>query len=279
MAAQLENGYTRIANEILDHIAKTKLNGSQFRIVMAVFRYTYGFNRKEHEMSIGFIAKATGMNKRQVQRELSALIDARIIKVVKESTHSSPAVLSFNKYFDQWCLNSQQVSKQSTGDELAACTDDRLDVTPDDGLDTRGDDGLDTQEIQLKDNIKDNSKENIYSQLHLKVFSVWNKQEIIRHKKITPELKKSIDKAVKQYGIDNVILAIERYAKCYKDPAYFFSYKWDLAKFLKQKNALPDFLDGGCKWEDYKARGQPKSNEKRREESDFDWGYGYKPAD
>ncbi len=272
MAAQLENGYTRIANEILDHIAKTKLNGSQFRIVMAVFRYTYGFNRKEHEMSIGFIAKATGMNKRQVQRELSTLIDARIIKVVKESTHSSPAVLSFNKYFDQWCLNSQQVSKQSTGDELAVCTDDRLDVTPDDGLDTRGDVGLVTQEIQLKDNIKDNSKENIYSQSHLKVFSVWNKQEIIRHKKITSELKKAIDKAVKEYGVENVILAIERYGRIYKDPNYFFSYKWDLVRFLRQRNALPDFLDEGSKWEDYKARGHPDMSA-REEEATFDWGW------
>lgn len=161
MAAQLENGYTKIANEILDHIARTKLNGSQFRIVMAIFRYTYGFNRKEHPMSIGFLAEATDMNRRQVQRELTTLIDAGIIKIVKESTFSSPAVLSFNKYFDQWCLNRQQVTEQTTGDGTDNQTDVGLDVTPGDGLDVRGDVGLDTQEIKLKDNIKENPKENI----------------------------------------------------------------------------------------------------------------------
>jgi hypothetical protein len=39
-----------------------------------VWRYTYGFNRKQHELSQNFIAEATGLHKKQIQRELNNLI-------------------------------------------------------------------------------------------------------------------------------------------------------------------------------------------------------------
>jgi len=106
---QLEDGYTRIANEILERISQIPLNGAQFRILMVIWRYTYGFNRKEHELSNKFIAVATGLNKRQVRRELKRLIDMNILNVVKEATFTTARVLGFNKYFDSW-----QVANQTT---------------------------------------------------------------------------------------------------------------------------------------------------------------------
>lgn len=125
---QVENGYTRIANELLDKLAETKINGTQFRILMVVFRYTYGFQRKKHELSETFIAKATNIHRQQIKRELKDLIDRKIITVVKQATFTNPRVISFNKNYEQW--KSIQATKKiphsqidtSTGSEKATPT-------------------------------------------------------------------------------------------------------------------------------------------------------------
>jgi phage replication O-like protein O len=116
---QAENGYTKIANEILNHVYKLKLNGTQFRIILLVWRYTYGFSRKEHELSEGFIAKAISINRKQVSRELKELIDCKIITVIRDSTHVSSRIIAFNKNYDMWELISGQGTNQETGSELA----------------------------------------------------------------------------------------------------------------------------------------------------------------
>ena len=36
-----------------------------------------------------------------------------------------------------------------------------------------------------------------------------------------------------------------------KDKNYFFSTRWTLVEFLKQKNAMNDFKDDGSKWINY----------------------------
>lgn len=98
---QLHNGHTRIANEILEQIMKTNLNGTQYRILMAVWRYTYGFQRKEFEMSLSFLAKAIDAGRSQVDRELNALIDRNIITVIEIGSKGA-RVMSFNKNYKEW---------------------------------------------------------------------------------------------------------------------------------------------------------------------------------
>lgn len=80
---------------------KASLNGTQFRIVMAVWRYTYGFQRKEHDLSLTFLAKAIDASRGQVDRELTALIDRKIISVVGIGGRGS-RVIAFNKDHSEW---------------------------------------------------------------------------------------------------------------------------------------------------------------------------------
>ena len=98
---QKENGYTGIANEILERIMKQNLNGTQFRIVLAVWRFTYGFQRKGNEMSINFIVKHIEADRRQVIRELNTLLERNILLVVETGPRKS-RVISFNKRYDEW---------------------------------------------------------------------------------------------------------------------------------------------------------------------------------
>lgn len=97
---QLENGYTKIANEILEEIAKIKLSPTQYRILFIIWRYTYGFNRKWHEMSLSFLSKATGCDSRQIQRELKRLEERRVI--LQKIKSGSYRKISFNKNHDEW---------------------------------------------------------------------------------------------------------------------------------------------------------------------------------
>ncbi|GGJ51193.1 replication protein [Virgibacillus salexigens] len=108
---QIENGHTRVANEILNQIMKTNLNGTQFRLVIAIWRYTYGFQRKEYEMSSSYLAKLLNTKSRsQVDRELTSLIDKGVL-TVKGIGEKGARVLSFNKNYKDW--NEKGPSKET----------------------------------------------------------------------------------------------------------------------------------------------------------------------
>ena len=112
---QPENGFTRIANELLDELCKLKLNGSQWSIILAVWRCTYGWNKKCHRISLSFLEKKTGMAKSQTKRELDSLIKMGIIKEYKEATFNEPREIGFNKNYSEYSiLNRVQSSNNSS---------------------------------------------------------------------------------------------------------------------------------------------------------------------
>jgi phage replication O-like protein O len=109
---QIEKGHTRIANEIFIQIMRVNLNGTQFRIVMAIWRYTYGFQRKEHEMALSFIAGLIDASKSQVNRELANLIDRKIINSNGIGPNGG-RILGFNKDYEEWDGGSSEASSAS----------------------------------------------------------------------------------------------------------------------------------------------------------------------
>jgi len=147
---QLENGYTRIADEILEKVATTKLNGTQLRILLIVWRSTYGWQKKEFELSESYLAKATGIHKQQIKRELKTLINMEIILVKKEATFTTGRILAFNKNYTV----STQVAKKIPHSEL--------DTTTGSELDTPTGSGLDTQNKELNKQIKESSFRSVY---------------------------------------------------------------------------------------------------------------------
>lgn len=104
MTQQLDEPYTRITHEILEEIAKRRFNGTQYGIIIAVLRNTYGFQRKSHRLSISFLAEATLCNKTQIKRELDKLISMKVIKVYDEGNRVISREIGFNKYFTEWDL-------------------------------------------------------------------------------------------------------------------------------------------------------------------------------
>jgi len=108
---QLEDGYTRIANEILEQAAKHRFNGTQLRILLIVWRYTYGYKRKEAEFSLSFLAQAIGAARSQVDREVSALIERKVLEVVAGGA-GRPRLLRFNKDAGSWVESPRERQKR-----------------------------------------------------------------------------------------------------------------------------------------------------------------------
>jgi phage replication O-like protein O len=137
---QPENGYTKIADEILEQMARIKLSPTQYRILFVVWRFTYGFNRKEHELTLGFISNATGCDKRQLQRELKSLEQRNVIS--QKVINGVGRKIRFNKNHDEW------IGKTAIGEITIGETDNGETINPSNGETDNGTIGeTDNQEI------------------------------------------------------------------------------------------------------------------------------------
>ncbi|MEN2468119.1 replication protein [Ornithinibacillus sp. JPR2-1] len=118
MANVQPNSFTKIANELLEVMPLFKFNATQLRIILVVWRYTYGFKRKEHNISISFLVNATGISKRQVQKEVGNLIELQVLRELQKASFNQPRIIGFNKNYDEWQIqrsgtNEQQVNNHS----------------------------------------------------------------------------------------------------------------------------------------------------------------------
>lgn len=109
---QIENGnFTRIANAILDSLVSAQISGSELRIVLAVIRKTYGYQKKEDSISLSQLQKITNISKRNIIYLLQNL-EAKKILIISRSNYQCN-LIRFNKYSDTWVVQSyaQQVKK------------------------------------------------------------------------------------------------------------------------------------------------------------------------
>lgn len=104
---QLENGYCKIANELMEALSKYRIPGEQMQCLLFLLRKTYGYNKKSDRISNSQFVVGTGINKRNVKRAIDGLIEKRI--VVKKDNEFIPTY-QFNKDYRLW----QKLSKKTT---------------------------------------------------------------------------------------------------------------------------------------------------------------------
>jgi phage replication O-like protein O len=80
---QLEDGYTRIANELLDEILRYPLTKRQLSVLLAVIRKTYGYNKKADDISSRQLARMTGIDQADCARTVREL--TRLGVLLKDS--------------------------------------------------------------------------------------------------------------------------------------------------------------------------------------------------
>jgi phage replication O-like protein O len=100
---QLENGYTMVANEILEALAKIKLSPNESRILWLIIRKTYGWHKKTDWISLSQIVEGTGIAKPNVCRTLKSLTSRNII------VRPDRKYVGFQKDYTKWTCKKLSV--------------------------------------------------------------------------------------------------------------------------------------------------------------------------
>ncbi|MCR5016374.1 MAG: replication protein [Ruminococcus sp.] len=102
---QLQNGYTKIANELLEAICRLNISGNEMRILLYIIRRTYGFNRSYAEMPLSEISAAVGIRKNHVSEVLNRLSAKNIIEL-HSNRGIKPQTISIVKNYEKWAVES-----------------------------------------------------------------------------------------------------------------------------------------------------------------------------
>ena len=96
---QLENGYTRIANDLVRAMAKFSFSGSEFMILLAVISKTYGWGKADDQISISQLMDLTGLTRRGVCKATSALVNKKALGREQKGTRAREQKGTNNKYY------------------------------------------------------------------------------------------------------------------------------------------------------------------------------------
>ncbi|MBK6262514.1 replication protein [Citrobacter youngae] len=107
--ADLEDGFTRIANELLEAVMLAGLSQHQLLVFMAVMRKTYGFNKKSDWVSNEQLSSLTGILPHKCSAAKSALVKRGIFTQIGRS-------VGINKTVSEWVKSP--LSGKKKGDYL-----------------------------------------------------------------------------------------------------------------------------------------------------------------
>ena len=98
---QIEDGYTKIANEIMDALCRIRIPGEEMQVLNAILRKTYGWQKCEDAIALSQFVEMTGMNKPHIIQSIKGLLLKKVI-IVTEKGNSFAKVYKFNKDYDKW---------------------------------------------------------------------------------------------------------------------------------------------------------------------------------
>src|SRR3972149_4849940 len=96
---QTEQGFTRIANELMEALCRIRISGEARQVLDTIIRKTYGWGKKEDAISLSQFCLATGINKPHVCKAITTLKKMNIITLKGNATAN---IYAFNKDFDTW---------------------------------------------------------------------------------------------------------------------------------------------------------------------------------
>lgn len=99
--ADLEDGYTRIANSLLEALYKTPILSRESRVLLFIIRQTYGFGHKSRELSNGFIAAGTGINAKHISEIIKGLVSANVL-TKEQAQGRKPQIIGINTQLEKW---------------------------------------------------------------------------------------------------------------------------------------------------------------------------------
>lgn len=259
---QTRNGYSRIANELIEAFAQVNLRPYEWRVLMYVVRKTYGWNKKSDVLSVSQIAEGTKLQKPHACRAKNSLVKKNILRIEAGKT-------GLNKDYESWAVTNlgtvpKSVTNCDSGPRTQIVTDLGTVPVPVTSVTGSGNKSLPEQALQktIKDTItKDNTtsvlfgspeagnhEKKISPEIH-QVFDAWNRHagKSVRkpdgrgttekitwkgHTKLSKDKLVAIKSALKDYSVEDIVGAIDNFSAVLLDRKYFWSYPWTLHEFL-----------------------------------------------
>ena len=110
---QLENGYTRLANELLEALSCAGLPGARhYEVMLAMIRLIYGYNRTEDRIASSQVAAMTGLDVRNVRSLLSDLVRLGLLEC--EGAAGRTPLYRIQKDYEKWHRSGRQRRGLST---------------------------------------------------------------------------------------------------------------------------------------------------------------------
>lgn len=103
---QKENGYTAIANELLEHLIMPGTNGSELKLILFVVRKTYGFSKKQDKISLSQFCKGLSAKRANICRTIKSLVAKRLL--LKQDS-----LYKLNKNWEEWVVAKRLPSSQT----------------------------------------------------------------------------------------------------------------------------------------------------------------------
>lgn len=112
---QKENGYTAIANDIMEALAKTRIAGEYRQVLDFIMRKTYGYSKKDDKIALSQFADGTGLKKSSICRAIKILVNMNIIS---ENAKAGDVAKTYKlqKDFDNWKPLAKKLTHNSVSD-------------------------------------------------------------------------------------------------------------------------------------------------------------------
>jgi phage replication O-like protein O len=113
MGPQCEDGYTKIANELLEALSRIRIPGESMQIFLIILRKTYGFGKKEDRISLSQFQE-TGIVKTHIPRAINKLI---AMNMITKKGNGNSVTYGINKHYGTWKQLPKKVTVTQKGNE------------------------------------------------------------------------------------------------------------------------------------------------------------------
>ena len=117
---QLENGYTSIANDILEHLARLRIPGEARQVLDFILRKTWGWHKKSDMISLSQFVEGTGLNKAHICRAINTLTAMNLVtkkgnalSLFTKKGNDTAVIYEFQKDFEKWQSLPKKVTSSS----------------------------------------------------------------------------------------------------------------------------------------------------------------------
>ena len=102
---QVEDGFTRIANELIEALAGARLNGRELSVALAIVRKTYGFQKRADLIAASQLAELTGIPAKKIGGVLAALESKKIVTISRHGQGKIPTI-GIDKRTSNWPMRT-----------------------------------------------------------------------------------------------------------------------------------------------------------------------------